>query len=357
MDQELCSLNEAAELLGVSKSTISNWMRKGLLSKKIEKGNPLPTRESIQLISDKHKDLTDLEAEIKKYTLELKEKAAQLKQKIEDKDNEEVIFTILPGMRHNVQRVFNIFLASMYRQHKITERECDIMSMILSGDSIVHIADKYNLSKETISQTTAKAFAGLARDVKDFSSNESQFEEITKLKEEINSLKDANRLLEWKMRAFGPIIDDEDEIERRKRMIEFYKTELTDCNFSDKALKEIQASQFKTIGKVLTYSRKELLTFYNFSQSTLKEIEQYLSEHDYSFYHGKISAPNSGKTPCYKCEHSMNPATGLAPTSSTPCLCKFFNVIIKSVNKRGCFIARGTALTRELERNLEFRIR
>jgi len=357
MDKELCSTKEAAELLGVTPTTICNWMRKGLLSSKLEKGYPLPTRESIQLILEKNKGLVDLETEIEKYTLELKEVVAQLKQKIEDKDDEEVIFTILPGMRHNIQRIFTIFLASMYRQHKITERECDIMSMILSGDSIAHIADKYNLSKETISHTTAKAFAGLARDVEDFSSNESQFEEITKLKEEINSLKNANRLLEWKMRAFGPIIYDEDEIERRKRMIEFYKTELTDCNFSNKALKDIQASQFKTIGKVLTYSKNELLTFYNFSQSTLKEIEKYLSEHDYSFYSGKISCPNSGKTPCYKCEHSMNPATGLAPTSATPCLCKFFNVIIKSVNKRGCYIARGTALTRELERNLEFRIR
>ncbi|MDD2525066.1 MAG: helix-turn-helix domain-containing protein [Bacteroidales bacterium] len=357
MDQELCSTKEAAELLGVSRPTISNWMRKGLLSKKIEKGIPLPTRESIQLILDKHKGLADLEAEVEKYTLELQEKVAQLKQKIEEKDSEEAFVSLISPMKDFIYHIASLFLTSMHDQYRMSEKEWDMISMALSGHSLFPICRKYNLSNERVRQIIGKGLRRVSRTELEFSTYISQFENIMTLKQEIESLQYCNSQLERKLKAFGPLKDDELVMLPKEKAHELFLKKLTDCGLSAKTVNDIPEDQIKTMGKLLTYSKIELMTYYNVKKSTLKEIEEYLIPYNCTFNDGEIHPIKSGETPCFKCEHSMNPMTGKLPAEKTPCLCKYGNAVVNSMDKRGCFVARNTAMVREHERNIVFSIK
>lgn len=144
-------------------------------------------------------------------------------------------------------------------------------------------------------------------------------------------------MLEKKLRVFGSVVHDELDMLPKEKAHELFHKKLTDCGFSAKTLYSIPEDQIKTIGKILTYSKIELLTYYNVKESTLKEIEDYLIPYNCTFNDGEIHPNNSGSAPCYKCNHSMNPMTGLPPAGKTPCLCKYGNTVVNSMDKRGCY--------------------
>lgn len=149
MENALIKVQEAAQLLGVSRETIMNWGKRGILSLTHVGGNVLVTKESIDGIRESASKLVGQMQAVKALQAELEAQAKSCMEDIREYRLEKVL------RKESAQRVnlyMEIFasLADLIYEGRYDEREYKMVVMFMKGASIDAICEEFQCSKQTV---------------------------------------------------------------------------------------------------------------------------------------------------------------------------------------------------------------
>ena len=181
------SASEAAEIAGVSTETIRQLCKAGTLKYQKKCQLYYPCKEDVNRYADSVTKVYSIKKDIDKYTEKIKKDRESLLIAHEELTAHLEAIKLTPSNIDHVQDLLYSILRH-YADNNIeefTEREVEILFMILRGESIPEIGEKYNLTKERIRQVWKNILNKL-----ETTRNliEVQKEEITSLKKRIQHL-------------------------------------------------------------------------------------------------------------------------------------------------------------------------
>lgn len=327
MEQELFSFDEAAGIFGVSKSTINNWLKSGLLTGISKKGCSYVSKGSIDLFLANITNINECKAKIEEYKSVLKGKEVELQEAISNKDAETLYQANSNRIEKIFERVLRNLLESAFTNGKIPEREYELLYEYLTKDSMEEAIEKFGLTREHCRQLLQKGARRLA-------SSGQELETYDSLSEINHQLSKENSLLKSKMERYGPTLE-EAELKREERRA-ILKILLSDSNLRKSTQISLIKGKITTIDELTDYSEIELLTFYRLDKSVLEEIHTFLAQYNMRLMDGILKPSRGGIEPCYTCLHAIDPTTGKEARENSPCLCKYGNQMVKSKDKRYC---------------------
>lgn len=245
---KMISRVKAAESLQVSRQTVANWEKKGILHAVKIGGCYKYDKKEVDALLSGLTSIQEKENAVKKYEHELDIIITHL-----ERVKEEVLMEIgfWEGRGRNIKRLLLNIVECVYKKRdgEWNDRNADILyDYIKTGGNTEFVADFYGYSKQRILQIIDR-FIRRARyyphicDIYDYK------EENEKLKEKVEFLK---------KHSHAPAI---------------LSTKLTDMDLTVRALHCLKAAKIETLGDLVLYKQHELLKFRNFGRKTLRELD------------------------------------------------------------------------------------
>lgn len=295
MRKKLISIQEAANILGVHRQTISNYIKRGILMTSSTSGTQ-PGKQLLVFQQDVFKILKS-----KKYNLkDLYDRIALLKSELEviSRDYDEKIKNYREGLvsLEEYKRVTNFLSLDKHNvvsfwfsnENKLNnERNINIIKEYLEGKSYGELSKKYLISSERIRQIIYRYFRVLKGRIHKIPKLVDDLKESTKriiiLEKENEDLKNINSELK---KYF--LLNSNDKRFSPKDDYSPHGILLSDCELSVRALNCLNSADIKTLGDLLKYSKNDLLKFRNFGKRSLNELEEFLQIQGYEWKNGSV---------------------------------------------------------------------
>lgn len=248
------SRTEAAELLGVDRQTISNYMDKGMISwKQIGKKKYVP-RSDIEMMKENILEYKANCDTINALISEQKAEMARLKAEFKSKR----------AAMGNAADMMDVFI-NLVREVMLTHKDClvdrekrivDIMCQERDhfGINMKDVAEDFLLTRERIRQIINKTMSKLTKRV---SEREKDFKALQAHCDELESKMDATRAIE-------------------KFSRDIYEKKIVDCELSVRTLKCLKKAGVDTVGDLVMHSKYDLLKYRNFGKKSLSELEEFM---------------------------------------------------------------------------------
>ena len=279
---------QAAEKLGVTPQTISNYVQEGLLGGYKDKANTLYVNGD------------DLEKFAKKYKLiSVSEKALDEKLK-ELKRAKDEVCNELADMRKSLvgKRVKGVYSRDVGRliarlfwcSHVpgLKQREFEVLSNYLEGDDVEDLAEYYGLTINRIRQLLQKAFYRFV--------NRSQLIRTSmrtncQLEHEVNQL---TKRLDDLRKQYYELKQSKDEEAMDKTMIrppKLFARSLSDCGLSVRVVNCLKAKDAYTIEDLMTvfHCLEDFKDMRNFGNKCCKQVEAFIESNHLVFKNPKES--------------------------------------------------------------------
>lgn len=259
---------EAANIIGVSAQTITNWYEAGKLPGNMENKRLYLAKEAVMKLNSTLKEynidtkwVESLKAEQNKVVEEYKSSIQNYKEMIG-----------LLNSSNNIGFKINFLTTILYLgedDYRLREREINIISELLHGKTFEEISEWSRLTSERVRQIAEK---GLRR-LHNYKSYEKLHQENQELKKELKDLKVLMR--------FGDL--SEREIENRLSIAEVLSKDVEDFGFSVRCIQSFRSVDIKTIGDLIKFGKSNLLALKNFGKKSFAEIDDVLHklEQDY----------------------------------------------------------------------------
>lgn len=148
--------NEAAELLGVTPQTISNYVAKGILVQSVTKDpSSLQMRilgSSVQRVLNERYDIIAQSQAIDSLRDELINEKESILTEVKKLKEAKELTNIGMNFLNNIKEISEILSAFLVSNNILTRREYSILTDILTGRNLYYIAEKNNLSVTRIKQ-------------------------------------------------------------------------------------------------------------------------------------------------------------------------------------------------------------
>lgn len=285
--QKLISVQEAAEMTGVNRQTIVNWMNAGAL-KGMRKGKSIyiPSNAIKQIMTVNISGLND---EVNKLKEELEAKKAELQQQIRkvDYDVRDLTFSLehcqFSIRKEVIKRILNIF------GEGLSEHEKFIMELFMQGKTSSEIAKMLGVSIYGLRQTFDRGMARLDK-------TSSYVEENKRLKEENETLKmehdimhsayekirKENLELADKIEGYellnNKIDYNETMSDGQKAILKLLQTPMEEFIISVRTLNALKAAEIETLGQLVRHNKTDLLKFRNIGRKILTELEELVED-------------------------------------------------------------------------------
>lgn len=163
-EQMKCNLTyaEAAEILGVHKQTVSNYVDRGILKLSLSNAKAV-TSESVKNLLNQHSDFVEIAREVDKLQSEIEEeKETLLKRKKEVQAQEEMLRQkkVTYQSLDYIGDILCIFFDSF--GDKLSKREKEVLKAIVARQDLTTIAQNIGLSRERTRQIFQKSLRRLA---------------------------------------------------------------------------------------------------------------------------------------------------------------------------------------------------
>ncbi len=293
MKEQYLTTEEAAELAGVNRQTIINWVNERLIGgKKIRcaKGYRfIIDKQSLQNLIEDCTIKADTEAIARHKELLIKEKESLLQERQAVKDEWEALkqtkdaICTYPNVLETVLRILDVVEVN-YR-----EREAEILRRVLRGVSFDRIAQDYGLRSERIRQIVqyslrkmgnAPSYLQQGEAISDLKKQIGQLQvEKDVLGEQIKILWNENAELAEKVgieNVFNP-----EELDKETAAL--MSSRLIDHNLSVRTLKALRRYNIETIGDLIQYSSQYLLKIKYIGKKSLRELDDLLNTHGLKF--------------------------------------------------------------------------
>lgn len=266
----------AAELLGVTLQTITNYAERGYFDIHKVKGQMYISEESVLDFKEKHiEDIKASQEVIEKYKSSMGLAAKQIKKAIDSLNCNVVSYR---SYGENIRDIL-ISLNDVF-DLGIEERNKQILLQYFGTGSVQEIAKAYMLSHERINQIVNKAMRKMVIAIAEEKENNqeairlqqercfTQHKRIVEMEAYIAKLeKKVEQKDKEKNRGYSPINEE------RK---DFVEQSIEDLKFSVRTLNALRVLDIKTIGDLIKYSKYDLLKLRNFGKKSLSEVEMFL---------------------------------------------------------------------------------
>jgi hypothetical protein len=269
----LIQITEAADRLGVSRQTMTNWGKSGAikLRKMGKTGNAYwVDADTIDAMAD---TMADIENTKKMLTQEQEELRQQYKEEHETlKDIRREVFMLKKFGEGVAVKEFYLSIPTMLHDLGVlVPREASIMMRMIKGDDIGWIAEDYGLTRARVSQIFFKG----CRKARSLENLKATIDKAEKAQDELEYLRkkakvDADYIkeLEAKLEIKHKPQEEQDRELMMKRLV--------DCDLTVRTLNCLKAADLETVGDLLRVNRITLLQFRNFGKKSLIELDDFL---------------------------------------------------------------------------------
>ena len=271
--------NKAAEALGVTPQTISNYVKEGIL------GGFIGIKNTLYVNAD------DIDKYLKKYRfIAVKEEMIDRKLR-EQKDRENEINDRLADTRKELLGAKSyktpsaiILAKALFRAAmipRLSTREMDIIDMYIEGESLQEIADVFSLTSTRVNQILAKALRKFTEQTGEITAN---LRENSELEAEIHSLKLSVVALKKEYNDYR-LSHGDTEDENPSCPPEILLKSIDDCGFSIRIVIALKWTDVYDVNGLVTrfYRFEDILKIRNIGRGSLCEIRNFMDEHNLVF--------------------------------------------------------------------------
>lgn len=271
--------NNAAEALGVTPQTISNYVKEGILGGFIGIKNTLYVNaDDVDKYLKKYRFITVKEEMIDRKLRELKDR--------ENEINDRLAYTRkeLLGAKSYKTPGAIILAKALFRAAiipRLSTREMDIIDMYIDGCSLQEIADVFSLTSARINQIIAKALRKFTEQTVEINEN---LRENSDLEAEIHSLKLSVAALKKEYNDYR-ISHGDTEDESLFSPPEILLKPIEECGFSRRVISVLSWDKVYDVNGLVTkfFCLNDILKLRNIGRGSLYEIKFFIEKHGLLF--------------------------------------------------------------------------
>ena len=275
--------NKAAEELGVTRQTISNYIKEGILGGfKDEKGNTYVNAEDIEKYKAKYKMISVSEEMLDKKLAEIKAAKEQANEELAE--TRKAIFghhtfgACTEDVRNMISALYRASLAPCLKQ-----REYEFLTTFLEDGtlSLHELSEQFDLTPERCRQIIRKACQKFQKQTKEI---EQDIKTNAELKQKVEEQKNAIKALQLEYDKFR-VEHGEQQISEVVLPPDILSTHFIDCNLSVRCLNCLKAWDIDTFGDLLTNYTciGDLKNIRNFGRKTRWEVEDLIEDYNLIF--------------------------------------------------------------------------
>lgn len=271
--------NKAAEALGVTPQTISNYVKEGILGGFIGIKNTLYVNvDDVDKYLKKYRFIAVKEEMIDRKIRELKDRENEINDRLADTRKE------LLGAKSYKTPSAIILAKALFRAAmipRLSTREMDIIDMYIEGESLQEIADVFSLTSTRINQILAKALHKFTEQTDDITAN---LRGSSELEAEIHSLKLSVAALKKEYNDYRFSHGDTED-ENPSCPPEILLKSIDDCGFSIRIVIALKWTDIYDVNGLVTgfYRFEDILKIRNIGRGSLCEIRNFMDEHNLVF--------------------------------------------------------------------------
>ena len=271
--------NKAAEALGVTPQTISNYVKEGILGGFIGIKNTLYVNaEDVDKYLKKYRFIAVKEEMIDRKLRGLKDRENEINDRLADTRKE-----ILGAKSYKTPSAI-ILAKALFRAAmipRLSTREMDIIDMYIEGESLQEIADVFSLTSTRVNQILAKALRKFTEQTGEITAN---LRENSELEAEIHSLKLSVAALKKEYNDYR-LSHGDTEDENPSCPPEILLKSIDDCGFSIRIVIALKWTDIYDVNGLVTrfYRFEDILKIRNIGRGSLCEIRNFMDEHNLVF--------------------------------------------------------------------------
>ena len=284
----MISRQEAAKMLDITPQSVSNWVKKGLLTGHLVGGVLLVDRNTIEQYFDSLQQLGQCGDRIAKLLPSVVAEDARLNREI--KDISKAQESIRKGMpRWLIDNIYSAVIA-VAGDDVLNAREASILYALNRGDTVSDISQRFCLTRERVMQLVNKSFRKIYA-----------MRTFSELRRECIELRIANQRLRSEIDHLTAVINDkvqkdvvmnqrmQDAItkyggpEKFHQLIDLLGCRLIDMNLSVRALNCLKSLDIETMADLVKITADDVLKVRNFGKKTFVELKDFLSQFHLTF--------------------------------------------------------------------------
>ena len=275
---ERITRNKAAEALGVTPQTISNYVKEGILGGFIGIKNTLYVNaDDVDKYLKKYRFIAVKEEMIDRKIRELKDRENEINDRLADTRKE------LLGVRYETPSAI-ILAKALFRAAmipRLSTREMDIIDMYIDGESLQGIADVFSLTSARINQIIAKALRKFTEQTGEITEN---LRENSYLEAEIRSLRLSMAALKKDYNDYR-LSHGDTEDESLFSPPEILLKPIEECGFSRRVISVLNWDKVYDVNGLVTkfFCLDDILKLRNIGRGSLYEIKFFIEKHGLLF--------------------------------------------------------------------------
>lgn len=271
--------NKAAEALGVTPQTISNYVKEGILGGFIGIKNTLYVNaEDVDKYLKKYRFIAVKEEMIDRKLREQKDRENEINDRLAD-TRKELLVAKSYKTPSAIILAKALFRAAMIP--RLSTREMDIIDMYIEGESLQEIADVFSITSTRVNQILAKALRKFTEQTGEITAN---LRENSELEAEIHSLKLSVAALKKEYNDYR-LSHGDTEDENPSCPPEILLKPIEDCGFSIRIVIALKWTDIYDVNGLVTrfYRFEDILKIRNIGMGSLCEIRNFMDEHNLVF--------------------------------------------------------------------------
>ena len=270
--------NKAAEALGVTPQTISNYVKEGILGGFIGIKNTMYVNaDDVDKYLKKYRFIAVKEEMIDRKLRELKDRENEINNRLADTRKE------LLGVRYETPSAI-ILAKALFRAAmipRLSTREMDIIDMYIDGESLKGIADVFSLTSARINQIIAKALRKFTEQTGKITAN---LRENSYLEAEIRSLRLSMAALKKDYNDYR-LSHGDTEDESLFSPPEILLKPIEECGFSRRVISVLNWDKVYDVNGLVTkfFCLDDILKLRNIGRGSLYEIKFFIEKHGLLF--------------------------------------------------------------------------
>ena len=270
--------NKAAESLGVTPQTISNYVKEGILGGFIGIKNTMYVNaDDVDKYLKKYRFIAVKEEMIGRKLRELKDRENEINNRLADTRKE------LLGVRYETPSAI-ILAKALFRAAmipRLSTREMDIIDMYIDGESLQGIADVFSLTSARINQIIAKALRKFTEQTGEITEN---LRENSDLEAEIRSLRLSMAALKKDYNDYR-LSHGDTEDESLFSPPEILLKPIEECGFSRRVISVLNWDKVYDVNGLVTkfFCLDDILKLRNIGRGSLYEIKFFIEKHGLLF--------------------------------------------------------------------------
>lgn len=279
--------NKAAEALGVTPQTISNYVKEGILGGFIGIKNTLYVNaDDVDKYLKKYRFIAVKEEMIDRKLRELKDRENEINDRLADTRKE------LLGAKSYKTPSAIILAKSLFRAAiipRLSTREMDIIDMYIDGESLQEIADVFSLTSTRVNQILAKALRKFTEQTDEITAN---LRESSELEAEIRSLRLSIAALKKDYNDYRISHGDTEDMSLFSPP-EILLKPIEECGFSRRVISVLNWDKVYDVNGLVTkfFCLDDILKLRNIGRGSLYEIKIFIEKHGLLFIRPEESTP------------------------------------------------------------------